>query len=90
MVATRESANALYRTDRSRRFEGCREGCATFTSFGFAGCSAASHMKVTPLHTSIPVLLVVMLAGWASNECRADWPFPLLRPDGAQRIDVIG
>ncbi|PHQ36812.1 hypothetical protein [Rhodopirellula bahusiensis] len=47
-------------------------------------------MKVTPLHTSIPVLLVVMLAGWASNECRADWPFPLLRPDGAQRIDVIG
>ncbi|WP_037248948.1 hypothetical protein [Rhodopirellula baltica] len=47
-------------------------------------------MKVNSLHASVPVLLVAMLAVWASNECHADWPFPLLRPDGAQRIDVIG
>jgi hypothetical protein len=47
-------------------------------------------MKLTSLHTSVPVLLVAMLASSASNECRADWPFPLFRPDGAQRIDVIG
>ncbi|KLU04759.1 putative signal peptide protein [Rhodopirellula islandica] len=47
-------------------------------------------MNLKTLQASVPVLLVAMLANGASNECRADWPFPLLRPDGAQRVDVIG
>ncbi|MCC9655555.1 hypothetical protein [Rhodopirellula halodulae] len=47
-------------------------------------------MKAISFRSLVPGLLVACMANGAASLCQADWPFPLLRPDGAQRIDVIG
>lgn len=51
---------------------------------------AVDLMNATSRFAVVPVLAFVLASSFANESCRGDWPFPLFRPNGAPRIDVIG